>query len=164
MLLTDLSKAFECPPHFFLTARLLVYGFDASAISFIHGYLRDNKQRAKMKHSSRSWQNISIRVAKGSAQSTLGSLLSQIDICDLFSTMSNCKIATYADDNTLYGDNTLAGERTNKFDSSLGEASNVLLDWFRANQLQRNAGKRNALLSSKENLSINIGIFKIEIN
>ena len=78
--------------------------------------------------------------------------------------MSNCKIATYADDNTLYGDNTLAGERTNKFDSSLGEASNVLLDWFRANQLQRNAGKRNALLSSKENLSINIGIFKIEIN
>ena len=88
----------------------------------------------------------------------------KIDICDSFSTMGNCKVATYADDNTFHGDNTLAGERTNKLDRSLGEASNVLLDWLCANQLQRNAGKDNALLSSKENLSINIIIFKIEIN
>ena len=73
--------------------------------------------------------------------------------------MDNYKTASYAGDSTFY----VVGERTNEFDRSVGEASNVLLDWFRASQLQVNAGKHNALLSSKENLSINTSNFKKQL-
>ena len=74
-------------------------------------------------------------------------------------TVENCKTASYAGDSTFY----VAGERTNEFDRSLEEASNVLLDWFHASQLQGNAGKHNALLSSVKNLSINTSNFKKQL-
>ena len=45
ILLTDLSKAFDCLPHDLFIAKLFVYGFDDKALRFIYDYLRHRKQR-----------------------------------------------------------------------------------------------------------------------
>ena len=38
-LLTDLSKAFDCLSHELLIAKLNAYGFNVSALRFVHSYL-----------------------------------------------------------------------------------------------------------------------------
>ena len=48
ILLTDLSKAFDCLPHDLLVAKLSAYGLDDKALSFIFDYLRHHKQRTKI--------------------------------------------------------------------------------------------------------------------
>ena len=49
VLLTDLSKAFDCLPHELLIAKLDAYGFDKTSLKLIHSYLSDRKQTVKMK-------------------------------------------------------------------------------------------------------------------
>ena len=46
--LTDLSKAFDCLPHDLMIAKLHAYGFDKSALNFIHSYLAERTQRTKV--------------------------------------------------------------------------------------------------------------------
>ena len=46
--LTDLSKAFDCLPHDLLIAKLHAYGFERSALDFIHSYLTDRTQRTQV--------------------------------------------------------------------------------------------------------------------
>ena len=56
ILLTDLSKAFDCLQHDLLVAKLFAYGLDDKALSFIYDYLRHHKQRTKIADSYSSWQ------------------------------------------------------------------------------------------------------------
>ena len=58
ILLTDLSKAFDCLQHDLLVAKLFAYGLDDKALSFIYDYLRHHKQRTKIADSYSSWQKI----------------------------------------------------------------------------------------------------------
>ena len=44
VLLTDLSKAFECIVHDFLIAKLEAYGFSYEALKVMYNYLTDRKQ------------------------------------------------------------------------------------------------------------------------
>ena len=48
MLLTDVSKAFDCLRHDSLIAKLPAYGFDQPSLSFIFSYLLDSIQRTKV--------------------------------------------------------------------------------------------------------------------
>ena len=66
ILLTDLSKAFDCPPHDLFAAKLFAYGFDDKALHFIYDYLRHRKQRTKIADSYSSWQEILYGVPQGS--------------------------------------------------------------------------------------------------
>ena len=50
ILLTDLSKAFDCLPHDLFVAKLFAYGFDDKALRFIYDYLRHRKQRTHIVH------------------------------------------------------------------------------------------------------------------
>ena len=55
ILLTDLSKAFDCLNHGLLIAKLAAYGFDHSALMLIHNYLTGRKQRTKVNNYFSTW-------------------------------------------------------------------------------------------------------------
>ena len=58
ILLTDLSKAFDCLSHDLLVAKLLAYGIEISFVRLIYDYLTNKKQRAKIGNNYSSWRNI----------------------------------------------------------------------------------------------------------
>ena len=129
VLLTGLSKAFDCLPHDLFVAKLFAYGFDDKALRFIYDYLRHRKQRTKIADSYSSWQEILYGVLQGSI---LGPLLFNADLCDLFITMSQYGIANYADDNTPY----VSGRNIEEVVASLEEVSEIIFQWFRDNQFR----------------------------
>ena len=81
-LLTDLSKAFDCLSHELLIAKLNAYGFNMSALRFVHSYLKSSMQRTKINSEYTYWEEIMFGVPQGSI---LGPLLFNIFLCDLFS-------------------------------------------------------------------------------
>ena len=58
LLLTDLSKGFDCLRHDLLIAKLTAYGFDQPSLWFIFSYLSDRTQRAKENNAYNSYTNI----------------------------------------------------------------------------------------------------------
>ena len=98
VLLTDLSKAFDCLSHDLITAKLDTYRFSLSTAMLMQSYLSSRKQRTKMNTAYSSCKEILLGVPQGSI---LGPLMFNIFICDLFSIMNKVDFASYADDNTI---------------------------------------------------------------
>ena len=138
-----------------LVAKLFAYGFDDKALCFIYDYLRHCKQRTKIGDSYSSWQEILYGVPQGSI---LGPLLFNVDLCDLFITMSQYDIADYADDNMPY----VSGRNIKEVVASLEEVSEVVFQWFRDNQFLGNASKCHVLLSTDKQVHVKIGTAQIE--
>ena len=65
MLLTDLSKAFDCLRHDLLIAKLAAYGFDQPSLCFIFSYLSGRTWRTKVNAYS-SYTDIKYAVPQGS--------------------------------------------------------------------------------------------------
>mgnify|MGYP001793765379 FL=1 len=148
-LLTDLSKAFDCLPHDLLAAKIHAFGLDIKSSRFILDYLTNRMQRTKICNKFSSWEYISSGVPQGSI---LGPFLFNIYMCDLFYFIENFQVASYADDTTPYA----SGKDISSVISSLEEASFILFDWFKNNQMQGNPDKCHVLLSTQEKYSINI--------
>ena len=66
VLLTDLSKAFDCLLHDLLIAKLDAYGFDYLSLKLIYSYLTDRKQRVRINSSYSEYTNIEYGVPQGS--------------------------------------------------------------------------------------------------
>ena len=60
VLLTDLSKAFDCLSHELIIAKLNAYGFSLSALKLMQSYLSERKQRTKINQAYSSWEEILI--------------------------------------------------------------------------------------------------------
>ena len=58
VLLTDLSKAFDCINHKLLTAKLHAYGFSLESLTFIQSYLTNQIQRVKINSSFSGYSNV----------------------------------------------------------------------------------------------------------
>ena len=82
ILLTDLSKAFDCISHDLLIAKLHAYGFSKTSLNLISNYLCDRIQRTKIGDKFSTWRTIIYGVHQGYI---LGPLLFNIYINYLFS-------------------------------------------------------------------------------
>ena len=155
VLLTDLSKAFDCLVHDLLIAKLHAYGFDYLSLKLINSYLTGRLQRVKINASFSSWKDIYSGVPQGSV---LGPELFNINSNDLFLFLL-LDIANYADDNSPF---TTAPTIPGVI-SKLEQESVTLLNWIRNNGLKANPDKFHLLLSdTNEEFSIKIDNFVLK--
>ena len=66
VILTDLSKAFDCLNHNLLVAQPRAYGFEYSSLKSIYSNLKERKQRTKVGHTQSSWKELKFGVPQGS--------------------------------------------------------------------------------------------------
>ena len=145
-ILTDLSKAFDCLSHDLLIAKLEAYGFGKSALKFVYDYMEDRKQRTKVNGAYSSWKNLTCGVQQGSI---LGPLLFNIFTNDIFYFIDKCKIANFADDNTIYR----TEDEILKLLKTLEEETSVVLNWFKINEMKSNEDKCHLIVATTNNNS-----------
>ena len=88
-LFTDFSKAFDGLSHDLLIAKLNAYGFNMSALEFVHSYRKSQMQSTKVNSENNSWEEMIIGDSQGSV---LDPLLFNIFLCNLFLIMENCNL------------------------------------------------------------------------
>ena len=151
-LLGYLSEAFDCIDHELLISKLNAYGFDKNSLYFINSYLKGQKQRTKINSSYNAFAEILFGVPQGSI---LGPLLFNICICDLFLKDSDIDIAYYADDNIPY----TCSSDLDSIIFKLQKNTERIFRWFHNSNLISNAGKSHLIVSSKENLEIQVSSY-----
>ena len=101
--LMDLSKAFDCIRHDLLITKLHANGLTTEALIFLYSYLKRREQGVKINDA----ESIFKILLSGVPQvSILGPILFNIFINDLFLFINKAKLATFADDNTIYANST----------------------------------------------------------
>ena len=141
VLLTDLSKAFDCVRYDLLIAKLNAYGFSHSALKLILSYLSNRFQRVRVNSHFSSWFEILFGVPQGSI---FGPLVFNIDMADLFLITIESIISNYADDNNPF----LCANDDNTVMEILTRDAYALLDWFTLNGFKANPDKFHFLASS----------------
>ena len=134
ILMTDLSKAFDCLSHELIIAKLYAYGLSKNSLELISNYFFDRVQRTKIRESYSNWRNILFGVFQGSIFGPLGS---NIYINDLFLFSDPVNISNYADDNSPYEVALTNNEVLNK----LKENACLLIERFNNNYMKPNPEK-----------------------
>ena len=129
--------------HDLIIAKLETYGFHIGALKLIHDYLSNRKQRVKVNDTYSSWKDIFYGVPQGSI---LGPFLFNIHLCDLFYSLEDLDIASYADDTTIYTVN----EKKVSVISALETSSSLLFGWFNNNFMKANSDKSHLIKSCIE--------------
>ena len=154
VLLTDLSKAFDCLVHDLLIAKLHAYGFDYQAIKLLYNYLSGRLQRVRVNASFSSWREIFSGVPQGSI---LGPPLFNIYSSDLFFFIL-LEIVNYADDNSPFS----CASTIPRVITTLESEAHNLLNWLKNNMEKANPSKFHLLLSdSDQAYSVKIDNFNI---
>ena len=155
ILLTDLSKAFDCLSYELLVAKLHAYGFSISALRLIYSYLANRKQRTKINSSYSSWEEILFGVPQGSI---LRPLVFNIFLCDMFFVLSQTDFASYAEENTPY----VEANNIDEVITILENNSIQLFKWFSDNQMKANKDKCHLASSNNEKVSMKTDKIELE--
>ena len=150
-ILMDLSKAFDCLPHDLLIAKLAAHGVRYDTLKLLHSYLSDRKQRVRIGSSFSEWLDVVLGVPQGSV---LGPILFNVFINDLLSSVLECIICNFADDNTLVSCKATLDEVLESLHSDMAS----VLSWFKYNGLVANPEKFQMLILGIESRDI---VFKI---
>ena len=141
VLLTDLSKAFDCLAHDLLIAKFAAYGFSDTALCYVYFYLSNRKQIVCINNTYSNYQKIIPGVPQGSI---LGPVFFNLSINDLFFFVSKVSLHNFADDNTY-----AFAEKILDLIDILQSGSEVVLDWFRNNKMIVNPDKFQAIFLDK---------------
>ena len=110
----------DCLDHDLVIAKLNAYGFSLTALRLVHDYLPNRKQRTRVNNSYIDWLEVAFGVRQ---RSTLGPLLFNIFLADLFFTLDDGHFTNFADDNISY----VCGEN---LDDASEQTSVYLFQWF----------------------------------
>ena len=149
ILLTDLSKVFDCIRHDLLIAKCHAYGVDKQSLRYIYDYLSGRKQRVRINNECSQWKDVMFGVPQGSI---LGPLFFNIFICDLFLFTNELDIVSYADDNTPCA----FEQNTDEVIKTLEKGTSTLFKWVSHNFLKANLDKCHAILSTHNDRTIKI--------
>ena len=146
ILMTDLSKAFDCLSHELMIAKLYAYGFSKKSLNLINDYFQNRKQRTKIRDKYSSWRDILYGVFQGSI---VGRLLFNIYIYinDFFFFTEEILMSNYTDDNSPFE----IGCNANEVIKKLEEDAIILIQWFTNNFLKPNPSQWHLLLSDINN-------------
>ena len=143
VVLTDLSKAFDCIPHDLLIAKLQAYGFEKSALRFIRDYLTNRTQRTKVDGKYSTKREVKYGVPQGSI---LGPLLFNLFMNDIFYFLDKSKLANYADDASTH----VCKKGIFPFLHLLKSETEIVLDWFKINEMKSNSEKCHLIVAENE--------------
>ena len=155
ILLTDLSKAFDCLSHELLLTKLHAYAFSISALRLIYSYLANRKRRTKISSSHSSGEEILFGVPQGSI---LRPILFNIFLCDMFFVLSQIDFASYANDNTPY----VEANNIDEVVTILENDSIQLFKWISDNEMKANKDKCHLVISNNEKVSMKIDNIELE--
>ena len=138
VLYTDFSEAFDSVPHAGLISKIEKYGIAGKLLNWIKAFIRNRKQRVKVKDCISQWADVTSGVPQGSV---FGPLLF---VNDMPSEIQNvCKL--FDDDAKLFCP-------INKEPSTLQSDIESLYTWSERWQLPFNVGKCKILHIGKNNL------------
>ena len=107
VLLTNLSKAFDCLPYPHHTVKFHSYGLGKASTEYLKDCLTLQKQNIKISKTFSNW----INTVPGEPQgSTFGPLLFNVFFCGRFLFIPNSDLVSYGDDNTPFAMSSLAME------------------------------------------------------
>ena len=147
VLLTDLSKPFDCLNHDLLISKLNSYGLDENSLCLMYSYLNNRRQRVKVGNVYSSTKIVKTGVPQGSI---LGPLLFNIHIADLFEFLPGIDIANFADDSTPYVTNIDIKEGL----KDIERITSLLLEWFSNNYMKANPDKCHLLTSCPSDTNV----------
>ena len=144
-LLTNLSKAFDCPHHYLLVAKVHWCGLSPLSLKLIFFYFSNRTHRTKINRTPEYSSNrlkIEYSVPRGSI---LSSLLFYINSIDMFYEFVDSDIENYPDNITPYA----CASEIKTVISELQITATKLFTWFNNNHMKANTEKKHLLLSSK---------------
>ena len=133
-----------------MIAKFKAYGFGKEATIFIQNYLSNRLQRTKINSAYISYRDVKYGVTQGSI---LGPLLFNIFRNDIFSFVKDSQITNYADDNTP----SATEDSVEKLIETLERETNILLEWFKFNEMKSNTDKCHLIIVNNRDKDIKIG-------